>query len=295
MSEPIPGPAGWPLIGNLLDVQSEVPIQAIEHVADIYGPIIKLSLGGADRLFVGGFDIFDELCDETRFFKIPPLALSRNAPPGARGLFTSPSEKDPDWIQAHRILMPAFGPLAIQDMWAEMHDIATQMVMKWARLGAERTVLLTEDFTRLTLDTIALCAMDYRFNSFYSDTVHPYVQAMTNTLSARSQSGQIGQRLKVLLQPSYVAQLKQDAAYMRTVGRELVQHRRDNPTDKKDLLNNMIYGTDPTTGESMRDELIASNMQTFLVAGASVSQSLFLPYPCITLNVSRLLTYPPRP
>ncbi|CAK7201368.1 hypothetical protein SEUCBS139899_004072 [Sporothrix eucalyptigena] len=274
MSEPIPGPAGWPLIGNLLDVQGEVPIQAIEHVADIYGPIIKLSLGGNDRLFVGGFDIFDELCDETRFYKLPPPALSRNAPPGARGLFTSPSEKDPDWGQAHRILMPAFGPLAIQNMFDEMYDIATQMVMKWARVGSEKTVLLTEDFTRLTLDTIALCAMDYRFNSFYSDTVHPYVQAMTNTLEARSQFGQIGQRIKVLLQPSYVAQLKADVAYMGTVGRELVQHRRDHPTDKKDLLNNMIYGKDPKTGESMRDELIAANMQTFLVAGHETTSGL---------------------
>ncbi|ERS98334.1 hypothetical protein HMPREF1624_05118 [Sporothrix schenckii ATCC 58251] len=274
MTEQIPGPAGWPFIGNLLDVQGEVPIQAIEHIADIYGPIIKLSLAGNERLFVGGFDIFDELCDETRFYKLPPPALTQNARPGARGLFTSPSEKDADWGQAHRILMPAFGPLAIQNMFDEMYDIATQMVMKWARLGPEPRVLLTEDFTRLTLDTIALCAMDYRFNSFYSDTVHPYVQAMTNTLAARSQSGQIGQKIKMLLQPSYAASLKADVAYMGTVGRDLVQHRRDNPTDKKDLLNNMVHGRDPKTGESMRDELIAANMQTFLVAGHETTSGL---------------------
>ena len=117
MSEQIPGPAGWPLIGNLLDVQGDVPVQMIEQLTDIHGPIIKLSLGGFERIFVGGFDIFDELCDETRFYKIPPPALSRTAPPGARGLFTSPSEKDPDWLQAHRILMPAFGPMAIQNMF----------------------------------------------------------------------------------------------------------------------------------------------------------------------------------
>ena len=165
-----------------------------------------------------------------------------------------------------------------------MYDIATQMVMKWARIGPEATVLLTEDFTRLTLDTIALCAMDYRFNSFYSDTMHPYVQAMTNTLAARSQVGQIGQRIKVLLQPSYVAQLKADTAYMVDVGRELVQHRRDNPTDKQDLLNNMIHGKDPKTGETMRDELIAANMQTFLVAGAYFFSFSFSITPLLTIR-----------
>jgi hypothetical protein len=40
------------------------------------------------------------------------------------------------------------------------------------------------DMTRLTLDTIALCGFDYRFNSFYRDTPHPFVLAMLNTLEA---------------------------------------------------------------------------------------------------------------
>jgi len=31
----------------------------------------------------------------------------------------------------------------------------------------------------------------------------------------------------------------------------------------------MIYGKDPKTGETMRDELIAANMITFLIAGRS--------------------------
>ena len=37
--------------------------------------------------------------------------------------------------------------------------------------------------TRLTLDTIALCGFGYRFNSFYRDTPHPFVQAMVRTLA----------------------------------------------------------------------------------------------------------------
>jgi cytochrome P450/NADPH-cytochrome P450 reductase len=33
------------------------------------------------------------------------------------GLFGAKSENDDDWGQAHRILMPAFGPMAIQGMF----------------------------------------------------------------------------------------------------------------------------------------------------------------------------------
>ena len=34
---------------------------------------------------------------------------------------------------------------------------------------------VADNMTRLTLDTIALCAFDYRFNSFYQNEMHPFV------------------------------------------------------------------------------------------------------------------------
>jgi cytochrome P450/NADPH-cytochrome P450 reductase len=148
-----------------------------------------------------------------------------------------------------------------------MYDIASQLVLKWARKGMDYKIPVTSDFTRLTLDTIALCAMDFRFNSFYQEDLHPFVDAMTNMLASRSNAGQLSGILQRLLMPSYNAQLEKDVQYMRTVSNELVQHRRDNPTEKKDLLNAMIHGKDPKTGSTMRDDLIAANMQTFLVAG----------------------------
>jgi cytochrome P450/NADPH-cytochrome P450 reductase len=42
---------------------------------------------------------------------------------------------------------------------------------------------VAEDMTRLTLDTIALCAFDVRFNSFYSENHHPFVGAMVGALT----------------------------------------------------------------------------------------------------------------
>jgi cytochrome P450/NADPH-cytochrome P450 reductase len=94
---------------------------------------------------------------------------------------------------------------------------------------------------------------------------------MTNNLSSRSNAIQISGILQRLLVPSYTAQIAKDIQYMKEVSNQLVQHRRQNPTDKKDLLNAMIYGKDPKTGLTMRDELIAANMTTFLVAGMSPS------------------------
>ncbi|KAK4548083.1 hypothetical protein LTR36_010803 [Oleoguttula mirabilis] len=59
--------------------------------------------------------------------------------------------------------------------------------------------------------------------------------------------------------------LNADREYMRVLSRELVQVRRDHPTDKRDLLNAMVNGKDPKTGEMMPDGLISANMVTFLI------------------------------
>jgi cytochrome P450/NADPH-cytochrome P450 reductase len=37
MSTPIPGPAGWPFLGNVNDIDPEVPIKSLMDIADKYG------------------------------------------------------------------------------------------------------------------------------------------------------------------------------------------------------------------------------------------------------------------
>lgn len=116
MLKDVPGPPAWPILGNLLDVRDEVPIHALANIADKYGPIYKLSLRGADTFVVSSCQMVAELCDETRFLKVAPAGLTKNKRAGPSGLFSA-KEADPDWGQAHRILMPAFGPLSIGEMF----------------------------------------------------------------------------------------------------------------------------------------------------------------------------------
>lgn len=84
-------------------------------------------------------------------------------------------------MQAVVLLVSSFTGV---DLVAKMRDAATQLVLKRARMGPGHRIPLTNGFTRLTLDTIALCAMDYRFNSFYQKETYPFVEAMSRTLTA---------------------------------------------------------------------------------------------------------------
>jgi cytochrome P450/NADPH-cytochrome P450 reductase len=246
-----------------------MPLRGLERLADAHGPIYQVWLNGKRRIVCSSAELMEELTDERRFVKVPPPTLSQT--PGPKGLFTAPSTDDPDWGQAHRILMPAFAPLSVRDMFPDMRDIANQLVLSWAR--KETKILLTEDFTRLTLDTIALCTMSHRFNSFYSDTANPFVEAMMvvfkeNTARATRPS------LATKLMFKANTQRAEAAAVMNKIGRAIVDNRRAHPTDARDVLNTMIYGEDPKTGEVMRDELVIQEMITFLIAGKSTKEGI---------------------
>lgn len=147
-----------------------------------------------------------------------------------------------------------------------MHDIASQLVLKWARHGPDHKIQVTDDFTRLTLDTISLCSMDYRFNSFYRNELHPFVGAMNGFLI---ESGRRAGRLSIqnLFMRAANQKYEADINLMKSVSDEVVKRRKENPSDKKDLLNAMLNGKDPVTGEGMTDQLIVNNMITFLIAG----------------------------
>lgn len=96
--------------------------------------------------------------------------------------------------------------------------------------------------------------------------MHPFVDAMVNVLA---ESGSRSTRPALLNKMMYKANAKfaEDQKLMERISQEIVDHRRAHPVEKKDILNALIYGVDPKTGKTLRDELIIAQMITFLVAG----------------------------
>lgn len=139
-------------------------------------------------------------------------------------------------------------------------------MLKWSCLGDDKPISLTDDFTKLTLDSIALCAMNTRFNSFYRDELHPFVKAMNEVLV---KSGRRSSRPPIANMAMKTASrnCEVNIQRMKCVAQNVLDRRRREPSDKNDLLNALIRGQDPQTGEMMSDENIINNMITFHVAG----------------------------
>ena len=101
----------------------------------------------------------------------------------------------------------------MRDYMPAMIDIADQLMGKWDRLNPGEEIDVPADMTRLTLDTIALCGFGYRFNLFYRETPHPFVQAMVRVLDesqSRLRQLPIQTRLKISAQ----RQFAEDQAFM---------------------------------------------------------------------------------
>ncbi len=275
--EPIPGPPKKPVLGNMLDVSAVTPVQDLLALSRELGPIFRLDMMGKPITVVSGFALADELFDESRFDKSVRGALHRVRTISGDGLFTAYTT-EPNWSRAHNILLPNFGDRAMQGYHPMMLDVAEQMMLKWERLNADDEIDVVHDMTALTLDTIGICGFGYRFNSFYREDNHPFVDAMVDALEiAMSQRGLPFE--EIFTRPRQ-ARLAADAQYLNGVVDRIVRERKEQraaaPADapKVDLLDYMLAGVDRKSGERLDDTNIRYQIITFLIAGHETTSGL---------------------
>ncbi|KAI2635456.1 cytochrome P450 [Xylaria nigripes] len=280
--EPIPGPAGWPLIGNLLDIDLNNTMQSFMGLCDQYGRIFKLRLGGNDRIFLCSQEVVNEVCSRKEFSKHimgSQAALAKVLP---EGLFTSETAQE-SWGLSRRTLNPAFTPASIKHMFDEMLDVTSQLALKWARHGPEYEIDVSGDFTRLTLDTIALTAMDTRFNSFYHDGFHPFIEHFS-AMFAEVQRRSNRPAWYTWMQWTANREFDVNNGFIRSFCADVLARRRrlesDNVVHRQDVFTAMLHRHDPVTGKQLTDSMIIDNMITFLFAGHDTTSGLlsFLTY-----------------
>ncbi|KAH9989422.1 cytochrome P450 [Xylariaceae sp. FL0662B] len=274
--EPIPGPPGWPLIGNLLDIDLDNTMQSFMALTEEWGRIFKVRLGGNDRIFLASQELVNEVCSRKEFSKHIMGSIGALAKVLPHGLFTADTAQE-SWGQARRTLNPAFTPVSIKKMFDEMLDITSQLVLKWARHGPESPIDVSADFLRLTLDTIALTAMDTRFNSFYHDEFHPFVQRF-GAMFAEIQRRSNRPAWFTWMQWTANRRFDENSDFIRTFCADVLSRRRrlerEESVDRQDVFTAMLHRRDPVTGKQLTDSMIIDNMIAFLFAGHDTTAGL---------------------
>jgi cytochrome P450 / NADPH-cytochrome P450 reductase len=269
----IPAPKTVPLLGNLHQIPKAGLIgHLLDMSRDFEDPgIFKLRFGSRVGIFVTHPDLVAELCDETRFRKIPGPGLRVVRKFAGDGLFTAFSE-EANWGKAHRILLPAFSQRAMRGYYDNILEVCDQLIAKWTGLAGQ-DVLIADDMTRLTLDSIAIAGFGHRFNSFERDEIDPFLESLA---SALGESLNVITRLPIQQKfaKKSTAQFNADILAMNTLVDDIIADRRANPTDVRDLLNLMLTAADPETGETLDDLNIRYQVLTFLIAGHETTSGL---------------------
>ncbi|EIT84377.1 cytochrome P450 family protein [Fictibacillus macauensis ZFHKF-1] len=269
----IPQPKTYGPLGNLPLIDKEHPTLSLWKMAEEQGPIFRMKSPASQSIIVSGHELAREVCDETRFAKSIEGALEKVRAFAGDGLFTSWGD-EPNWQKAHNILMPTFSQRAMKGYHPMMVDIAQQLLQKWARLNPNEHIDVPEDMTRLTLDTIGLCGFNYRFNSFYRERSHPFIESMGRGLDEAMQQMQ-----RLPFQERFMfatrRQFQRDITTMFSLVDDIIAERKKHGTsDAKDLLSLMLNGKDPETGQKLDDENIRYQIITFLIAGHETTSGL---------------------
>ena len=276
-SNVIPQPKPHLLLGNAPDLSCEpTGIQSVVcgwpvNMAKLLSPP---QMPGQELIVASSQELVNELCDEKRFDKRVHTVIQHQRDNAGDNLFTAHTQ-EANWGLAHRILMPGFGAPSLRNMFQAMWDIADQLLLMWERQREGERIDVADNMTRLTLDTIALCAFGYRFNSFYSKDAHPYISAMVRVLT-ESGARAIRPKLMTRLMVFKARQRAEDIRTMHQIGQEIIQlRRREGPNSgQKDLLDLMLWGKDPQTSQGLSNENIGYQMVGFLTAGHETTSGL---------------------
>ncbi|CRK82677.1 bifunctional cytochrome P450/NADPH--P450 reductase [Neobacillus massiliamazoniensis] len=267
----IPEPKTFGPLGNLPLIDVDKPTLSLMKLAEEYGPIFQFSTPRDRSIMVSDHKLVAEVCNQSRFDKSIEGALEKVRAFSGDGLFTSWTHES-NWKKAHNILTSSFSQRAMKGYHSMMVDIAVQLVQKWARLNPGESVNVPEDMTRLTLDTIGLCGFNYRFNSYYRETPHPFITSMVRALD-ESMHQTLDKSDEAMMRTK--RQFQHDIQVMFSLVDNIIKERKENGNqEEKDLLSLMLNGSDPETGEKLSDENIRFQIITFLIAGHETTSGL---------------------
>jgi len=256
-------PGRLPLIGDLIGANPRTPLQDTVRLGKRLGPVFTRKFFGFEVVFVAGVDLVTELNDETKFGKHVGLGVEQLRTLGGDGLFTAHTH-EPNWRLAHDILQPAFSAEAMRRYHPVMLEVTRELVAAWD--AAAGPVDVSADMTRLTLETIGRAGFGYRFGSFERTEPHPFVTAMIRAL----RYAQL-QNVKLPFVRRAIAgtpkQNRADIALMTGLVDEVIERRRRDGGESRDLLGLMLTEGHPATGEHLDPVNIRNQAITFVVAG----------------------------
>ncbi|PWY80427.1 cytochrome P450 [Aspergillus sclerotioniger CBS 115572] len=264
MSSPIPKPPGVFLLGNVRDVNTSNPWNSFNKLAAKYRPICKVTILGNDIVLVTGAALLEEICDETRFRKCVtgPIIEIRQAVHSS--LFTAKHDEMESWGVAHRIMAPLVSWEAVEQVFTDMREVSTDLIKKWTA-GPRQRISVTNDLDRLNHAANMLCFFDQRLHCLEG----PEPSLIKAMEAATTEAVRRSSRLKIINWLLYQRKFDAYNKTLRDYSAGCIEHRRANPSAKKDMLYAIMEGKDPQTGLGLNEEQMIDEIINVFIGSAT--------------------------
>jgi cytochrome P450 len=270
--EDLPGPRGWPLLGNALQMKGPQVHLQLERWCREFGPYYRINVGPRRLLVVGEHQVVAAMLRDrpdgfSRGARLEAIGTEMGLKPGLFGV------NGDVWRRQRRMVMAGFDPAHIKSYYPALCRVAQRLVGRWQNAARDnRSIDLQADLMRYTVDTIAGLAFGAEVNTLESDedVIQKHLDKIFPALARRLNAAMptwrwLPSRKDRELKHSMVAVNDAVDGFVAQARARLRQdpERAKNPPN---LLEAMIVAADEP-GSGIDDAQVAGNVLTMLLAG----------------------------
>ncbi|WP_161632533.1 cytochrome P450 [Candidatus Synechococcus spongiarum] len=169
----LPGPYGPPLIGHLLQLNSERSHLTLERWAERYGPLFQIRLGRSRLVVVSDHGTIQRILEQRpQSFRRNRVIEDRFTEIRINGLFTAEGE---DWRQQRRTVVAALSRTRLANFFPKLKATTARLQRRWtAAADGNQPVDVCRDLTRFTVDVTMQLAFGVDPNTL--ETPGPVIQ-----------------------------------------------------------------------------------------------------------------------
>jgi len=268
----LPGPRGWPLLGNLPQMKPIRIHRVVEDWSRQHGGLFRIRIGRTPILVVADHELVAAvLRDRPEGFRRPLItAKVSDEMNGRPGLFLAEGST---WRDQRRMVMAAFAPHAIKAYFPQLRSVALRLRRRWQEAAAQdRVIPLNDDLKRYTVDIIAGLALGTDMNTLDhgDDAIQHHIEVLFQGVARRS----------LTLVPYWrwfklpadrqidrsVAALSASIDGFITAARQRMEAEPERRQRPANMLEAMIAAADQG-GSGVDDIAVAGNVSTMLMAG----------------------------
>ena len=266
----LPGPRGWPLIGNLLQFDLPRLHRQFEDWADRHGPTYRLRLGRREVLVISDAETIAALLRDRpdTWRRMRPIeAVIREA--GGHGVFSAEGD---DWRRQRRLVMSAFDPGHLKRFYPSLQRVTERLMASW-REAARRgeAIDLQASLMRYTVDVTTGLAFGVDLNTI--DAPHPLQEHLDKLFPMLFRRVNLPfpywHYLRLPIDREYDRHLRRVHEAVRGFVQAARQRLQDEPARRErptNLLEAMLAARD-ADGSALTEEEVAGNVLTVLLAG----------------------------